>query len=246
MDNRLKKDIIFKWQTYFPGQEMPVAVFYSGDLNGAEYVKKPADNERGYTCVFAQMAKVHLGEPVAFDFDNLGCWGARENIFGGPYVEDATVKLLVEIEKFKKDRQQVNALHDITPCVEPTGRYLIIKPLATLKDDDQPEIFCIFAKPDVIAALHSLIGFDNTRPDNMIAPFGSGCEQCFKYAFHEARQENPRAILAGLDVAMRGCIKPNVLMFSVSAQTFYRMVSNMDDTFLSTYIWDGLKKRLKP
>ena len=99
-----KQIIIDKWNKYFPGQEMPVAVFYSDELHGAEYVKKPADNERGYTCVFTQMAKVHLGEPVAFDFDNLGCWGARENIFGGPYVEDATVKLLVEIEKFKKDR----------------------------------------------------------------------------------------------------------------------------------------------
>ena len=54
MEHQLKQDIISKWQVYFPEQEMPVAVFYAETLHGAEYVKKPAENPRGYTCMFAQ------------------------------------------------------------------------------------------------------------------------------------------------------------------------------------------------
>ena len=73
MEQQLKQEIISKWQNYFAGQEMPVAVFYADTLHGAEYVKKPAENPRGYTCMFAQLAKVHHGECVAFDKDNLGC-----------------------------------------------------------------------------------------------------------------------------------------------------------------------------
>ena len=73
MDIQQKQDPISKWQNYFAGQEMPVAVFYADTLHGAEYVKKPAENPRGYTCMFAQLAKVHHGECVAFDKDNLGC-----------------------------------------------------------------------------------------------------------------------------------------------------------------------------
>lgn len=269
MNIQQKQDIINKWQEYFPKQEMPIAVFYADTLHGAEYVKKPADNPRGYTCMFAQLAKaaiereqsgarsgsaereqarpkvmVHRGEAVAFDKDNLGCWGAIENLFGGPFVEDATVRLLVEIEKFKADREQVLALNRINPKAEQTGKYIIFKPVELLTGEDVPEIFCIFAKPDVIAALHTLVSFDNTRIDNVIVPFGSGCEQAFKFAFSEAKKENPRAVLGTMDVAMRGCMKHDRQTFSVAAATFYNMVMNMDKSFLNTYIWQGLKRRL--
>ena len=37
------------------------------------------------------------------------------NLFGGPYQEDITVDLLVNIEKFKIDREQTNILHQINP-----------------------------------------------------------------------------------------------------------------------------------
>ena len=245
MEQQLKQEIISKWQNFFAGQEMPVAVFYADTLHGAEYVKKPAENPRGYTCMFAQLAKVHHGECVAFDKDNLGCWGAIENLFGGPFIEDATVRLLVEIEKFKANREQVLALNNINPKATPTGKYVIFKPFKSLTEDDKPEIFCIFAKPDVIAALHTLVSFDNTRIDNVIVPFGSGCEQAIKFAFSEANKKNPRAVLGGMDVAMRGCMKQEMQIFSFAASTFYNMVGNMDKSFLNTYIWQGLKGRLE-
>ena len=245
MELQLRQDIINKWQNYFAGQEMPIAVFYADTLHGAEYVKKPAENPRGYTCMFAQLAKVHHGECVAFDKDNLGCWGAIENLFGGPFIEDATVRLLVEIEKFKANREQVLALNNINPKATPRGKYVIFKPFKSLTEDDKPEIFCIFAKPDVIAALHTLVSFDNTRIDNVIVPFGSGCEQAIKFAFSEANKENPRAVLGGMDVAMRGCMKQEMQIFSFAASTFYNMVGNTDKSFLNTYIWQGLKGRLE-
>ena len=59
-------------------------------------------------CLFAQLSKVHHGTALAFDAENIGCWGALRNLFGGPYQEDITVDLLVNIEKFKIDREQTN------------------------------------------------------------------------------------------------------------------------------------------
>ena len=44
MDIQQKQDTISKWQNYFAGQEMPIAVFYADTLHGAEYVKKPVEN----------------------------------------------------------------------------------------------------------------------------------------------------------------------------------------------------------
>ena len=63
------------------------------------------------------------------------------------------------------------------------------------------------------------------------------------FAFDEAWKENPRAILGGMDTAMRTCVKPDLLTFSVAAPMFERMIENMDKSFLTTYIWEPLKKR---
>ena len=62
-------------------------------------------------------------------------------------------------------------------------------------------------------------------------------------AFDEASKDNPRAILGGMDTAMRACIKSDLLTFSVAASTLERMVANMDKSFLTTYIWQPLKNR---
>ena len=101
MDITLKDRVSDLWKRYFPNAELPIAVFYSDTLHGAEYPKKPADNQRGYTCLYAQLSRVHKGEALAFDPENLGCFGAMKSIYGG-YNEEAEVKLLVEIERFKK------------------------------------------------------------------------------------------------------------------------------------------------
>lgn len=244
MDIAIKNLVLEKWERYFQGVNLPVGVFYSDDLSNAEYLKKPVENSRGYTCIFAQMAKLYKGQSVAFDIDNLGCFGSVSSIFGGVYQEDQTVELLVNIEHFKKDRKQVLALHNINPKANPTGRYLIMKPYNLLTEEDQPEIVFLLAKPDVIAAMHSLIGFDNTRLDNVLMPFGSGCEQLLSFAFNETKQTDPRAVLGGMDVAMRNCIKQDILTFSVPHSRFIEMVHNMDDSFLNTYIWSGIKHRL--
>ena len=234
---------VAKWREYFPQAEMPVAVFYSDELCGAEYAPAPPQSKRGYVCLFAQLSKVHHGIALAFDAENIGCWGALRNLFGGPYQEDITVDLLVNIEKFKIDREQTNLLHQINPVAHPTGRYVIFKPIDQLTESDNPVIYCVFAKPDVISALHTLSSFDNTRIDNVIVPFGSGCEQMLTFAFDEARKENPRAILGGMDTAMRNCVKSDLLTFSFAAPMFERMITNMDKSFLTTYIWKPLMNR---
>lgn len=178
MDRKFKQQVLEKWNKYFPTTSLPIGVFYSDDLHGAEYAQKPAPNPRGYTCIFAQMARLHQGRSLAFDADNLGCFGSLQALFGGAYQEEATVRLLCEIERFKIDREQANAMHRINPKAQPTGRYILFKPFGKLTEEDDPAVYFVFAKPDIISALHALASFDDTRVDNVIVPFGSGCEGC--------------------------------------------------------------------
>lgn len=49
-----------KWQQYFPQAELPVGVFYSDELCGAEYAPAPPQNKRGYVCLFADASTATL------------------------------------------------------------------------------------------------------------------------------------------------------------------------------------------
>ena len=232
-----------KWAEYFPGRELPIAVFYSDTLQSAAYPEKPAPNPRGYTCLFAQMARIHRGEAVAFDPENLGCFGSMRSLYGGEYNEEATVNLLVNIEHFKKNRELTNAMNEVNPPAKPRGRYLILKPFNTLTEADNPEVIVFFGNPDMISALHTWASFDNTRLDNVIVPHGAGCECMFTFAFSEAGSETPRCVLGGMDTAMRGCLKPDQQTFSIPFKRFVQMMEFIDGTFLNTYIWKSLSKR---
>lgn len=242
MDLTVKNRVMDLWERYFPNAELPIAVFYSDALHGAEYPKKPTDNQRGYTCLYAQLARVHKGEALALDAENLGCFGAMKSIYG-EYNEEAEVKLLVEIERFKKNRECVRSMYSVNPKASPRGQYIIFKPWNTLTEDDNPEIVCLFAKPDMISALHTWASFDISRLDNVIVPHGAGCEVMLTFAFAQNENERPRCVLGGMDTAMRLCLKPEVQTFSIPFKRFEQMVDFADETFLDTYIWQPLKNR---
>lgn len=242
MNLSIKERVLDLWKRYFPNAELPVAVFYSDTLHGAEYPKKPADNQRGYTCLYAQLSRVHKGEALAFDPENLGCFGAMKSIYGG-YNEDAEVRLLVDIERFKKDRECVRAMCSVNPKATPRGRYIIFKPWDTLTEEDQPELICLFARADMISALHTWASFDISSLDNVIVPHGAGCEVMLSFAFAETDKPQPRCVLGGMDTAMRMCLKPDIQTFSIAYKRFEQMVGFADDTFLDTYIWQPLKNR---
>lgn len=77
MNLDIKKDFIEKWGKYFHGNELPIACFYSDDLNDAEFPNVPKPNKHGLTCIFGQLAPVRKGKAHAFNQDNLGCWGSK-------------------------------------------------------------------------------------------------------------------------------------------------------------------------
>jgi hypothetical protein len=245
----MDKDFLIKastrWHAYFPGVDMPVGIFYADEPGDAFEVNAPAENRRGYTCMFSQMSRMWHGEPIAFSAETIGCWGGLATLFGGPYQEDVTVNLLVNIEHFCKGREEVLKQHALDAEAKPTGRYFIVKPFEKLTEQDEPLAYVAFVNADMLAALQALACFDDARADAVIAPFTSGCMQTFGYSMREARQNHPRCIISSLDPAMRACIRKDLLSFSMPARKFEQMVENMPDTFLGTYIWnDGMKKRL--
>ena len=75
MNIEIKERFMKAWEKHFPCSELPIACFYSNELNSVEFPNAPRPNSKGYTCIFSQIAPVRKGRARAFNIENLGCFG---------------------------------------------------------------------------------------------------------------------------------------------------------------------------
>ncbi|MCG8566893.1 MAG: DUF169 domain-containing protein [Desulfobacterales bacterium] len=249
MDSNFLNTFTRKWTHYFPGEELPLAAFYSDELHGADFPEKPKENNRGYTCIFSQMAPVRAGKPRAFNQDNFGCPGATGTLgFGTPPTEEEVehmIDFLTQVERFKKNRACVQGMMMTNPPKPAQGKYLVFKRWDQLTPEDHPQVITFFCTPDALAGLHTLANYDLVDPNGgAIAPFGSGCDGVIGFAMKELESDNPRAVLGLFDPPARGCVKQGLMSISIPLPRLETMVGNMDDCFLNTYIWEKIKKRM--
>jgi len=76
MHMEIKEKFTKAWEKHFPGSELPIACFYSDDLNNVDFPNAPKPNAKGYTCIFSQLAPEKKGRWRAFNKENLGCFGS--------------------------------------------------------------------------------------------------------------------------------------------------------------------------
>ena len=245
MDLDIKTEFLEKWARYFPGCELPTACFYSDRLDGVEFPEPPKQNKKGLTCIFSQLAAVRRGRSRAFNRDNLGCPGAAR-LFGfiPPRSFEETVDLLVDIERYKKGPDHVKGIFKENPPLEARGKYLVFKPWETLTGADEPRVVFFFVNADALAGLHSLANFDALDAHGVISPFGSGCDSLVGFSMKELDAGTSRAVAGLFDPDARACVKKDLLNFSAPWPKFLSMLGNMDDSFLNSPVWNGIKRRM--
>jgi len=248
METEIKKSFIQKWEKYFPGNDLPIISFYSDVLDDVEYPEAPK-RDKGFTCVFSQLAPVRRGKARAFNQGNVGCFGAS-GMFG--FSDDQTQRemdnshdFLVNEEKFYKSAEQVNKILTEYPPVPAKGKYIIFKRWDMISENDQPLVVSFFCKPDVIAGLHALANYDSMTPHAVMSPFSSGCDTLVGFAMRELQSDEPKAVLGLFDPSARICLKPDLLTFSIPWPKFISMLDNMDKCFLTTDLWKSICKRMK-
>lgn len=248
MDMQIKESFLEKWEKYFPNEELPVACWYSDELpEGVDFPDKPKENKHGYTCIFSQIAPVHRGKSRAFNQENLGCFGADGTLGFLPVdINDEYVDFLTNVERFKRDRELVECMAKDNPAITAPGKYLILKRWDQLTEKDEPQIVFFFGKADAVSGLHTLANYDYKTQHGVLAPFGSGCDSLIGFAMKQVLSNGDQCILGLFDPPARGCIKKDLMTFSAPYTRFLKMLSNMDNCFLNTYIWEKIQKRMKP
>ncbi len=247
MDLALKEAFSTRWDTHFPGAELPVAFYYTDESDRA-----PAtESVDPFRCLIRDLAAVREGVSRRFDGESLRCGGARRYLGFEPDVMPSFAYFLscgipgeLEGERYKQSPELVEAYLESQPVFEAPARFAVFKRWDHLDVDDQPSVVIFFARPDTLSGLFTLANFDEADPQAVIAPFGAGCGSIVYHPYRELDADPPRAVLGMFDISARPCVDRDLLTFAVPWPKFTRMVDHMDESFLITDSWHAVQARM--
>jgi hypothetical protein len=246
MDLDLKERFVDRWQQYFASADLPIVFWYTDERDQAE-MPRP----KGHQCLICQLAQVRNGTPLQFDVEAVPCGGGKRYLGFTPdlrpgfeYFLSCGIPGEMEGERYKQSPEVVEALMAQMPEFEAPASTILFKRWDQLGAGDDPAVVIFFAPPDLLSGLFTLAGFDEARPEAVIAPFASGCGSIVFYPYQELQEESPRAVLGMFDVSARPCVPANTLTFAVRWPKFVRMVDQMDESFLITPSWHKVRARM--
>jgi len=247
MVDQLQAEFLELWGKYFPGAELPLALFYTESTDGVDKAP-PSETHR---CMICDLAKVRKGEALSFDLAGAVCGGAKRYLGFSQEIApnfdfflSCGIPGKLEGERYKKTPELVRELVEAGPRFEAPAPYAVFKRWDKLAPEDEPDVVVFFAKPDVLSGLFTLAGYDTASTEAVIAPFAAGCGSIVQYPYLELSRVNPRAVLGMFDVSARPCVPADVLSFAVPMPLFERMVANMDECFLITESWKKVQRRI--
>lgn len=147
-------------------------------------------------------------------------------------------------ERYKRTPEQVNAFLKTIHELPRKGDCLVFKRWDHLTEQDEPEAVFFFAPADVISGLFTLAGFDSSKQEAVISPFGAGCTSIIYYPYREQIEGTKRAVLGMFDPSARLCTGSNLLSFAVPISKFMEMIDQMEESFLITNTWKMMQKRM--
>lgn len=249
MDLNFKEHFRAQWAKYFPGAELPIVFYYTdAEPPAGDSPVPPADR-----CLIGALAPVRAGATFRHSRDTAGCLGGKR--YTGyatklrpnfEYFLSCGIPGEMEGERYKKSPEIVRRLMEQQQPFNAPAKYLVFKPWAALEAADQPLAVIFFASPDALSGLFTLANYEESEPQAVIAPMGSGCASIIQYPWRESQSDRPRAVLGMFDVSARPHVPAGTLTFTVPWAKFTRMVADMDESFLITESWHKVQARLAP
>jgi uncharacterized protein (DUF169 family) len=247
MDLNLKKSFLAKWESYFPGIDLPIAFYYTDDPGDTRRASLPT----GRHCIICDLAIVRSGTSLAWIADTISCSGAKRYFGFSDKIRPNFEHFLstgipgkVEGERYIQTPELVEELMKHTKCIPVKEKYIVFKRFDKIEENETPVAVVFFAQPDVLSGLFTLCNFDHSDGNGVFSPFGSGCSSIVHHPYWENQKEKPRAVLGMFDVSARPCVPPNTLSFAIPMKKFEKIVGYMEETFLTTQSWRDVRKRL--
>jgi len=247
MDMEIKDKFIELNKKCFNDAELPITFYYSDTGEQAELVRLGSVPR----CVIGALVEVRNGRCFSFDADSIGCFGGRRYLGFAErlspdfeYFLSCGIPGRMEGERYKKSPELVKEIMKNWPRLRAPRPFVVFKRWDNLSKEDDPEVVIFFAQPDVLAGLFTLVNFDQSQPEGVITPMGSGCSSIVSYPYLEKDSPHPRAVIGMFDPSARPYVPKDRLSFAVPMNKFVTMIGNMEESFLITDTWKKLQKRI--
>ena len=195
----------------------------------------------GHVCTFAYYRTWREGKMLHLTRQNFGCGGAGTWMCGVvTRTRDEYVEFLVDEKGLKASHALMEKwLAAIRPYT-PVNQHLLIGPL---HPSQYPYLRTVtfYVNPDQLGMLVLGAQYDSAPedPSPVLAPFGSGCMQ-MAGVFPDL--EAAQAVVGATDIAMRQCLPPDILAFTVTRPMFARLCALDEKSFLYKPFWQRLRK----
>jgi uncharacterized protein (DUF169 family) len=236
-----------KWEHYFPGASLPIVFYYADNEQNAEL----AAQTHGMHCLIHDLQMVRAGKSLIFDGSSIGCSGgkfylgfSKELRANFNYFLSCGIPGELEGERYKASPELVEELMKHNPPLKAPGRQIIFKRWDQISEEDQPLVVIFFGTPDILSGLFTLANYEESDPQAVSAPMGSGCFSIVQMPYREAQSSTPRAVIGMFDVSARPWVGANELAFSIPWKKFEQMVNAMGESFLITPSWEKIEARI--
>ncbi|MEI7827354.1 MAG: DUF169 domain-containing protein [Euryarchaeota archaeon] len=219
----------------------PVAILLT-DHKPEEALEFTHEGKERNRCVIPLFVAAMNGRTAVLERETVLCPGGKVGLCFGSYQLGYIDYFLstgkagqFEGEYRKKTPELVREFTERLPQIMLPTRYVVMKPLAEVTDDETDEVAIIvfIVNADQLSALATLANFDRPTNDNVSTFFGSGCGSLVMQVLEQARSEQPKAVIGLTDITARKYLDKNTLSFSVPFKRFLEMEANVDESFLT-------------
>jgi len=231
----------------------PVAILLT-DHKPEEALEFTHEGKERNRCVIPLFVAAMNGRTAVLERETVLCPGGKVGLCFGSYQLGYIDYFLstgkagqFEGEYRKKTPELVREFTERLPQIMLPTRYVVMKPLAEVTDDETDEVAIIvfIVNADQLSALATLANFDRPTNDNVSTFFGSGCGSLVMQVLEQARSEQPKAVIGLTDITARKYLDKNTLSFSVPFKRFLEMEANVDESFLTKgKDWPKIVERL--
>lgn len=240
MESKIKR--LIKLENY------PVAVVQADEL--PEKVLQFKAGKWG--CVIAMLAAAAKGKVAAFSAETATCVGGRAGLGFEKYplgwIEyflSCGSETVERCEHYKKTPEQarnfiVNVPNALIDKLPPRKKYLLLKPLEDVAENELPDVIIFLANANQISGLTTLANYDSATNDGVKILFGAGCAQSVLYPMADKN-----FCYVGLtDPSARRFIDKNLLSFAMSYEKFLHLENVAEESFLPHDAWEKILGRI--
>ena len=205
--------------------------------------KQPANcivfEKNKWTCMFQYVEQVASGRELCFSSELTGCQGAACYL-GFETPNKKAGSFLAQKEKFKNCVEYAEAFYNEIKAIKTTSKYLILGRIQDIPDEKSVEVVNLWINALSLSGLVTLTNYDRPTNNNVLIPFASGCQSIWTIPYKEKSNKKPKAVVGGMDPAMRKYISSEILLYSLPSERIVELTEYISSSFLTGKNWRNL------